>query len=107
MIPIKFTWKQNAQMIEMYHLNQYTIDQNWSIRKTSEYLGRSLGSVSEDLRLSLAIRFYPEVSEFRCRQEAIDFLKLKGKCSIYPYRDWSAEQVKVIVESLKENLQGA
>ena len=104
MIPIKYTWKQNAQMIEMYHLNQYQIDPNWSVRKTAEMLGRSLGSVSEDLKLSLAMRIYPEVSEFKSRQDAIDHLRLKGKCSLYPYRDWSGEQVSDIVESLKGSL---
>lgn len=91
----------------MYHLHQYQIDPHWSIRKTAEVLGRSLGSISEDLRLSLALRIYPEVSEFKCRQDAIEFLKLKGKCSIYPYRVWSSEQVNDIVESLRESLNGA
>lgn len=98
----KRTWREHAMTIEIYHLKALSKDPYHSVRKTAEELGRSYGAISEDLRLSLALRIYPEVAEFNKRIDAINYLKDRGKCLIYPCKDWTLKQREEIMESLME-----
>ena len=93
--------------LEEFHLTKYTEDKAWSFRSTSESLNRSLGSISEDLRLSLGLRIYPMLAEFHTKEAALAWLRVKDKCRSYAYRDWSAEQVNDILTYLKEELKDA
>ena len=77
----------------------------WSVRKTAEVLGRSVGGISEDLRLSLALRVYPEVDEFRRKTDALEYLRDKGKIRIYTGHTWSDKEIQAIIETLKEQLK--
>ena len=101
----KRTWQENAKTIELYHLRQLLEHLSWSERKTARELNRSIGSVSEDLRLSLALRIYPEVSEFKTREEALDYLKRKKKCHLYTCNTWSGKEIEGIITDLDEQVK--
>jgi hypothetical protein len=95
------SWQENAGTIELYHIAKTLEDSIWTVRKTADALNRSIGSISEDLRLSLAIRIYPAVAEFKSRDQALEWLKATGRCQIYPCREWSRIQKEEIFDSLK------
>lgn len=101
-------WKKLAMMTECFHLGKVLLSKSlWSIRKSAIDLNRSMGSVSEDLRISLALRIYPEVSEFRTREEALEYLKRRNKCAHYPCNQWSIDEIKIIISSLSQSLKDA
>lgn len=97
-------WTTQVRQLEEYHLNKYTEDKEWTFRKTAEELNRSLGSVSEDLRLSLALRIYPMLCEFHSKDSAMSWLRERGKCNIYSYRHWSEHQIQDILDYLRTEL---
>lgn len=98
-------WKENAGTIELYHVGKLLEEPHWNVRKTAEALNRSIGSISEDLRLSLAIRIYPAVGELKGREVALEYLRDRGKCQLYPCKDWSRTQLEEIFDSLKGYLK--
>lgn len=98
----KRTWRDHVMTVEIYHLKSLSTDPYWSLRKTAEVLGRSVGAISQDLRLSLALRIYPEVGEFKNKNDALEYLRERGKCLMYPCKEWSQAQRDDIVESLLE-----
>lgn len=105
----RYSWKYFAKMTECFHLRKL-LDGNlgnrgWSVRKTALSLDRSLGSVSEDLKLSLALRIYPEVSEFKTRDEAISYLRRKKKCTTYPCGKWSVQEIRDIIMAISSEFK--
>lgn len=104
-IPRKPQWKHQVKSIEAFHLFQMVNEKDWSIRKTSKMLNRSLGGVSEDLRLSHALRIYPEVNDISTRIDAMDYLARRGRCKSYPCGDWKVEEIQEIITNLKQELE--
>jgi len=97
----------SVKKLEEYHLRKYSEDKDWSFRRTAEALNRSIGSISDDLRLSLALRIYPMLCEFHNKDSAMNWLKFKGKCHLYSYREWSDKQIQDILDYLKAELEDA
>ena len=70
------TWQDKCLVMEIYHLAMTTRSKNWTITRTAESFGVSIGLVSENLRLALAIHVNPKMLECETRQDAIR--KLNG-----------------------------
>jgi hypothetical protein len=70
------TWHGKVMVMEIYHLAMSTRSKNWTITRTAESFGVSIGLVSENLRLALAIHINPKMLECETRQDAIK--KLNG-----------------------------
>src|SRR5215510_12343326 len=97
-------WQTQVRQLEEYHLERYYGDKDWSLRRTAEELNRSLGSISEDLRLSLALRIYPMIQEFHTKESAMCWLRQKGKVQLYSYRSWDETQIRDVLDYLQPEL---
>ena len=65
------TWHGKAMIMEIYHLAMTQNYKWWTITKTAEAFGVSIGLVSENLRLAHAIHQEPALINIPSRQEAV------------------------------------
>ncbi len=68
------TWHGKVLVMEIYHLAMTHREKVWTITKTAESFGCSIGLVSENLKLALAIHNHPSISNITSRQEALKWL---------------------------------
>jgi hypothetical protein len=101
----KRSWQENIKTTELYHLQKLSdTNYSWSARDTAKSLGYSVGAVSENLRLSMAMRIYPEIGEFKSRSDALEWLTIRGKCRIYLCREWTRAEISELISILTEEL---
>lgn len=80
----KLSWQQFCIDLELFHLErvanthalvlQGKASKEWSIRDTAAEIGRSLGKVSEDLRLAEGLRIWPSLENSPNRASALVLL---------------------------------
>lgn len=69
-------WHDKAMVMEIFHLAMSTRIKQWTITKTAEYFGVSIGLVSENLKLAGALHLNTELISCESRAEALK--KLNG-----------------------------
>lgn len=57
---------------------KYTERKGWSVRDTAEALGKSFGSIAEDLKLARAIELDDPIKDFKDRTNALRALKRRS-----------------------------
>jgi len=65
------TWHGKAMVMEIYHLAMSSRSRDWTITKTAEHFGVSIGLVSENLRLAHAIHINDTIITIPSRTEAL------------------------------------
>lgn len=70
------TWHGKVLVMEIYHLAMAHRQRGWTITKTAESFGCSIGLVSENLRLAHAIHVNEKILKCESRQDALK--KLNG-----------------------------
>ncbi len=65
------TWHGKVLVMEIYHLAMISRSNAWTITKTAEHFGVSIGLVSENLRLATLINIDPNFSSIASRQDAL------------------------------------
>lgn len=65
------TWHGKAMVMEIYHLAMTHRVKDWTITKTANDFGCSIGLVSENLRLAYAIHIIPNIIKCETRQDAL------------------------------------
>lgn len=75
--PKKYTWQERVVAVHTYHYARLAMDSRWSIRKTSNALNKSIGSISQDLQLAEFLRSYDPLSKFKNYVDALDWMKAK------------------------------
>lgn len=99
--PIKQDWRQQCKEIERFFLSSILINRRYSMKNAAKDLNRSNGSISESLRLALALRIYPKEMEiFTTRYDALEYLRTIGKCQRYPCHNFTNDQIAIILESI-------
>ena len=71
------TWHGKALVMEIYHLAMSHRSKGWTLTRTAEHFGVSIGLVSENLRLAHAIHMNDKILKCESRQEALK--KLNGR----------------------------
>lgn len=71
------TWYGKVIVMEIYHLARASRDKYWTITRTAEDFGCSIGLVSENLKLASAIHATPEILKCDTRQDALKKLPRK------------------------------
>jgi hypothetical protein len=72
------TWDGKATVMSLYHMAMTHRQSNWTIGKTAEHFGCSIGLVSENLRLAKAIHNDEKILKCVSRQDALKRL-VNGK----------------------------
>lgn len=70
---VEISWSGKVQIMEIYHLAMCHREQ-WSLIKTASYFECSIGLVSENLKLALAIHSNERILDCDSRQEALKSL---------------------------------
>lgn len=65
------TWHGKVLVMEIYHLAMTSRFRVWTVTKTAEHFGVSIGLVSENLRLASAIHDDTDLLEIPSRQQAL------------------------------------
>ena len=65
------TWHERATIMDIFHLAMTQREKNWTIEKTAQQFQCSIGLVSENLRLALAIHNNPSLLQLETRQDAL------------------------------------
>lgn len=74
--PIKQHWINKCIDIHNFHVSQVKEEPNWTIEKTAKALGRSVGSVSQDLLLASWLRTHEkQLRKFRNAKDALEFIR--------------------------------
>jgi hypothetical protein len=69
------TWHGKVAVMEIFHLAMCLREKGWTITKTAEHFGCSIGLVSENLRLAYAIHEHPKILGCESRQLALKKIK--------------------------------
>ncbi len=73
-------WIRRAVETYNYHINKLKLHPTWTIAHTSELLGRSYGSVAEDLLIARWLRTHEDkIRSFSRAYQAIAFIRAKQK----------------------------
>jgi hypothetical protein len=76
--PIKLGWLDRAIQVYNYHVNLRKTERNWTIEKTATSLGRSIGSVSQDITVATwSITHEKQLRRFRSQRDAIAYIREK------------------------------
>lgn len=70
-----FQWAEEIELKFQIHEFYQARDEEWSYRKTCEVLGVSIGGLSSDLELALAIRTFPELAGAKTKRKAYEVYK--------------------------------
>jgi hypothetical protein len=68
------TWQDKVLILNMFHHQKLATEKHWSLRLTASYFYRSLGYVSESIKLAEL----SNLKEFPTRTEAIAFIRTKS-----------------------------
>lgn len=68
------TWHGKALVMEIFHLAMIHRVKGWTVTKTAEEFQCSIGLVSENLRLALAIHSNDKILQCKSRQDALKHL---------------------------------
>lgn len=68
---LESTWQGRVIIMEIYHLAQCHRFKQWTVTRTAEYFGCSIGLTSENLRLALATHRDEAILKCEYRQEAL------------------------------------
>jgi hypothetical protein len=73
------TWHGRVTVMEIYHCAMLYRWRDWTLSKTAEHFGVSIGLVSENLRLALAIHTNDAILKCESRQDALKKLTSGGR----------------------------
>jgi len=65
-------WQEKVMVMEIFHMARKVNDNSWTISKTAEMFGVSVGLVSENLRLADALHRNPKLFKIETRAEALN-----------------------------------
>jgi hypothetical protein len=65
------TWYGKVIVMEIYHLAMSQRQKDWTVTKTAEFFGLSIGLVSENLKLADALHTKPLIINCKSRVEAL------------------------------------
>lgn len=78
--PVKLNWLERAIQVYNYHVASCKDDSSWTLVKTANSLQRSLGSVSQDIKIASWVRTHESrLKKFRSMRDALDWIKSKEK----------------------------
>lgn len=78
--PVKQSWLERAVQTYNYHSSQLRNRDTWTLTDTADALGRSLGSVSEDVTIASWLKTHErQIRAFKYAREAIAFIRDKKK----------------------------
>jgi hypothetical protein len=76
--PIKLGWLDRAIQVYNYHVNLRKSEKDWTIEKTAEALGRSVGSVSQDITVAAwSITHEKQLRRFHSLRDALAYIREK------------------------------
>lgn len=79
-IPIKSNWVSRCVEIYNFHVSQLKDESHWTIDKTAKALGRSIGSVSQDLTLASWLKTHEkQLRRFKNAKDALEYVKSKKR----------------------------
>lgn len=78
--PIKVDWLSRAVQVHNYHVAQCKDEPGWTLQKTADALSRSIGSVSQDMKVAGWVKtHYKQLKRFRSLKDALEFVKNKER----------------------------
>ena len=67
----ELTWHGKVTVMEIFHLAMSHNEKNWTLSKTAQSFGCSIGLVSENLKLAHAIHLDDKILTYESRQVAL------------------------------------
>ena len=78
--PVKSSWLEKAEEVFRFHRSKLLAHDNWNVEDTASALSRSIGSVSEDLKIARWYRTHKEkIESFEYAKEALKWIKEEEK----------------------------
>lgn len=69
------TWQGKVTVMEIYHLAMLHREKGWTVTKTANDFGVSIGLVSENLKLAKEIHINSRILKCESRQDALRKMK--------------------------------
>ncbi len=78
--PVKSSWLEKAEEVFRFHRSKLLAHDNWIVENTANALNRSIGGVSEDLKIARWYRTHKEkIESFEYAKEALKWIKEEEK----------------------------
>lgn len=79
-IPVKMGWLERAVQTYNYHRIKVNAKEDWTLIDTADALGRSLGSVSEDVTIASWLKTHEkQIKSFKYAKDALEFIRNRKK----------------------------
>jgi len=79
-IPVKISWITRAIKTHNYHCERVEHNPDWTLVDTAITLGRSLGSISEDITIASWLKTHEsKIRTFKYQRDALAFIREKKK----------------------------
>lgn len=76
--PIKLDWLNRAVQVHNFHVAQMKDEKNWTVEKTADALNRSVGSVSQDIKIAKWCKTHEkQLRRFNSMRDALSYIKDK------------------------------
>lgn len=76
----KLHWIDRALATNKYHQDRLREDEDWTLLETAEKLGRSLGSVSEDIKIASWMKTHEmQLRQIKTAGAALAYIRKKEK----------------------------
>lgn len=73
-------WLEGSVFIHNFHVEHLRINENWSYRDTSRELNRSLGSVSQAIKIARWLKTHPnKIQSFYDLKSALEWIREMDK----------------------------
>lgn len=77
---IKLSWLEKAKETHKIHVANLKTQERWTIAKTAKALGRSIGSVSEDLMIARWWKVHPvKLEKMSSARDCLEWIRDKEK----------------------------
>lgn len=78
--PVKQDWITRAVEVNRFHIQQCKDESSWTIAKTAASLNRSIGSVSQDIKLASWLKTHEkQLRRFKSMRNALEFVRSKER----------------------------
>lgn len=75
----KPTWLERATTTAKYHVAKCSENPKWTLADTSHAMGRSFGSISQDLLIASWLKTHPDIAKIKNYNDVIEFIRLKKR----------------------------
>lgn len=77
---VKLTWQERVKAVNLFHIGNLKLANNWTLENTAKELKRSTSSVGNDILVASFMKAYEsKLTRFKTFHEALEWCRMKKR----------------------------